>query len=213
MAYIVFTGKGFRGGVHVTRDVWSADAQRAGHYVFDTVEGRNYILVASRDNTTKARAARNMGCQIMTYAEFDQFIAADLERLSVSPPTSGSPAAAIHANVTSPAAASRMASDDLQRVAQTPVRRHETIRVDMDGDYFVVRCVGGIEIDRSLSPVRAQRQAEMYALQRYNSVPVVPVIEWSKEALQRSAEYDTKPLSERDPGDFSGDRKKRAVRL
>lgn len=75
MSSVVFTGKGLtRGGVHLTRDEWTDLAHERGHIVLDKVQRGLDYLVASRDNTTKARDARNYGVEVITYEHWQDIM-------------------------------------------------------------------------------------------------------------------------------------------
>lgn len=70
MARFVFTGRGQGStGMFVERGALAAELQRRGHDVYDRVEYGVDYLVASRTDTVKARAARDLGVQVITYAE------------------------------------------------------------------------------------------------------------------------------------------------
>lgn len=67
MTTVCFTGRGEVGGKLVTRDLWEDAAQRMAWGVNDKGFG---VLVASRDDTTKAAKARSNGAVVMSYSEF-----------------------------------------------------------------------------------------------------------------------------------------------
>jgi len=70
---IVFTGRGLDSYSHPRDRTWWTDlAQGMGHDVQSKVDRTTELLVASRDNTTKALAAKARGIKVMTYYEFHQ---------------------------------------------------------------------------------------------------------------------------------------------
>lgn len=76
MSSIVFTGKGNdpRTGKLRTRPEWESLAQAKGYYAQTKVGPGTDILVASRNDTTKAAAARQYGTRVMSYSDFDAML-------------------------------------------------------------------------------------------------------------------------------------------
>lgn len=70
MANVVFTGRGYQDGVHVERATWASQARSYGHHVQDEVDYSTEVLVASRSNTTKARAAQAHNVPVVTYEQW-----------------------------------------------------------------------------------------------------------------------------------------------
>jgi hypothetical protein len=71
---IVFTGRGYRNGQFVTRDIWERDARQHAFIVQDKVDHWTKYLVASRSDTSKARAAKENGTTVISYEQFDQLL-------------------------------------------------------------------------------------------------------------------------------------------
>ncbi len=67
MTTVCFTGRGTLGESFVQRHDWNEAAESAGYTVGDKIFD---VLVASRDDTSKADNARRRGASVMTYAEF-----------------------------------------------------------------------------------------------------------------------------------------------
>ena len=69
---VVFTGKGIdpRTNKLMTRPNWEALAKAKGFASMNKVHGFTRYLVASRDDTAKASAARQMGTQVISYNQF-----------------------------------------------------------------------------------------------------------------------------------------------
>jgi hypothetical protein len=76
MSTVVFTGKGLdpHTGKLRTRPEWTALANAKGWEVQDKVTFSTDYLVASRTDTTKARAAQQQGTRVISYEEFNQMI-------------------------------------------------------------------------------------------------------------------------------------------
>lgn len=69
---VVFTGKGIDPATNKlrVRPDWEALARSKGFTPMDKVKSGTTYLVASRDDTTKASAARAYGTQVISYNDF-----------------------------------------------------------------------------------------------------------------------------------------------
>lgn len=76
MTTVVFTGKGLdpRSGKLRKRDEWGALANAKGYAVTNKVGHGTDFLVASRDDTTKAAAASQLGVRVISYNDFDAML-------------------------------------------------------------------------------------------------------------------------------------------
>jgi NAD-dependent DNA ligase len=72
MSGIVFTGKGIdpRTNNLMARPQWAALGAAKGFYEQKKVTRSTTYLVASRDDTSKASMARNLGVQVISYNDF-----------------------------------------------------------------------------------------------------------------------------------------------
>jgi hypothetical protein len=72
---VVFTGRGVApsGNFH-ERSVWESWAKHCGYDVADKVDFSTRLLVASRTDTAKAKAAAAKGVRVVNYATFHRML-------------------------------------------------------------------------------------------------------------------------------------------
>jgi hypothetical protein len=84
MPNVCFTGAGKRHGVGAfTRIQWRALARSRGWTAQDAVDFSTDYLVASRSDTSKARAARDFGVDVISYARFEALIDTTVDHVTV----------------------------------------------------------------------------------------------------------------------------------
>lgn len=72
MPSVCFTGRGEVDGAFVQRNTLEAMAQAMGWTIHDKVRSDTDYLIASRQDTSKAKAAREFGTKVMPYGWFHQ---------------------------------------------------------------------------------------------------------------------------------------------
>lgn len=70
MKHVVFTGPAKFNGEPVVRSDLTSAAVKAGYVVRDKVDAQTNLLVASRTDTVKAKAAEAMGITVIDYQMF-----------------------------------------------------------------------------------------------------------------------------------------------